>query len=73
MIRRCSLARSLRSLKTQGSLREKRGKHAHDPLAGEVEVIAVVTKEKVALPDGVKVLSPRRPDEVADFIEERFL
>ena len=44
-----------------------------DPLAGEVDVIAVVTKEKVALPDGVKVLSPRRPDEVADFIEERFL
>ena len=44
-----------------------------DPLAGEVEVIAVVTKEKVALPDGVKVFSPRRPDEVADFIEKKFL
>ena len=44
-----------------------------DPLAGEVEVIAVVTKEKVALPDGVKVLSPRNPEGVADFIEERFL
>ena len=44
-----------------------------DPLAGEVEVMAVVTKEKVAVPDGVKVLSPRRPDEVADFIEEKFL
>jgi len=44
-----------------------------DPLAGEVEVIAVVTKEKVALPDGVKVFSPRRPDEVADFIEAKFL
>jgi molybdopterin-guanine dinucleotide biosynthesis protein B len=44
-----------------------------DPLAGEVEVIAVVTKEKVALPDGVKVLPPRRPDEVADFIEETYL
>ncbi len=44
-----------------------------DPLAGEVEVIAVVTKEKVALPDGVKVLSLRRPDEVADFIEAKFL
>jgi len=43
------------------------------PLAGEVDVVAVVTKEKVALPDGVKVLSPRRPDEIADFIEERFL
>jgi len=44
-----------------------------DPLAGEVDVVAVVTKEKVALPDGVKVLSPRRPDEVADFIEAKFL
>ncbi len=44
-----------------------------DPLAGEVEVIAVVTKEKVALPDGVKVLSPRRPDEIADLIEAKFL
>jgi len=44
-----------------------------DPLAGEVDVVAVVTKEKVALPDGVKVLSSRRPDEVADFIEAKFL
>jgi len=44
-----------------------------DPLAGEVDVVAVVTKEKVALPDGVKVLSPRRPDEIADFIEAKFL
>jgi len=44
-----------------------------DPLAGEVEVIAVITKEKVALPDGVKVLSPRDPVSIADFIEEKFL
>jgi len=44
-----------------------------DPLAGEVDVIAVVTKEKVALPDGVRVLSPRRPEEIADFLEEKFL
>ena len=36
-------------------------------------MIAVITKEKVALPDGVKVLSPRRPDEIADFIEAKFL
>jgi hypothetical protein len=36
-------------------------------------VIAVVTKEKVALPDGVSVLSPKRPDEVADFLEAHFL
>ena len=44
-----------------------------DPLAGEVDVIAVVTKEKVALPDGVKVLSPRDPEKIADFIEKTFL
>ncbi len=44
-----------------------------DPLAGEIDVVAVITKEKVALPDGVRVLSPRRPDEIADFIEETYL
>jgi hypothetical protein len=36
-------------------------------------VIAVVTKEKVALPDGVKVISPKEPEEIADFLEETFL
>jgi hypothetical protein len=36
-------------------------------------VIAVVTKEKVALPDGVKVLSPRDPEKIADFIEEMLM
>jgi|AntAceMinimDraft_8_1070364.scaffolds.fasta_scaffold00353_3 molybdopterin-guanine dinucleotide biosynthesis protein B len=44
-----------------------------DPLAGEVDVIAVITKDKVALPDGVSVLSPKRPDEIADFLEAHFL
>lgn len=44
-----------------------------DPLAGQINVAAVVTKEKVALPDGVKVLSPRDPVSIADFIEEMFL
>ena len=39
-----------------------------DPLAGEVDVIAVITKEKVALPDGVKVLLPKTPEEIVDFI-----
>jgi molybdopterin-guanine dinucleotide biosynthesis protein MobB len=44
-----------------------------EPLAGEIDVVAVVTREHVALPDGVRVFSPRHPEEVADFIEERFL
>jgi len=38
-----------------------------------IELSAPEGKEKIALPDAVKVLSPRRPDEVADFIDERFL
>lgn len=44
-----------------------------DPLAGEVDVVCVITKERVALPDGVTVLSPRDPVSIADFIEEEFL
>jgi len=44
-----------------------------DPLAGEIDVIAVITGERAILPDGVSLLSPRRLDEVADFIELRFL
>ncbi len=42
-----------------------------EPLAGEIDVVGVVTGAHVALPDGVQVLSPRSPEEVADFIEER--
>ena len=38
-----------------------------------IELSAPEGKEKIALPDAVKILSPRRPDEVADFIEEKFL
>ncbi len=41
-----------------------------EPLAGEIDVIGVVTDAHVALPDGVKILSPRDPEEIADFIEE---
>ncbi len=41
-----------------------------EPLAGEIEVIAVITKDRVALPDMVENLSPQKPDEVADFIED---
>lgn len=38
------------------------------PLAGEVDVLAVVTDEPVALPDGVRVFRWRDLESVADFI-----
>ena len=41
-----------------------------EPLAGEIDVLAVVSDEHVALPDGVVQLSPRRPDEIAQLIEQ---
>jgi molybdopterin-guanine dinucleotide biosynthesis protein MobB len=41
-----------------------------EPLAGKVEVIAVITKDRVALPDTVETLSPQDPDRVATFIED---
>ena len=44
----------------------------HEPLAGEIDVECVVTDDAPALPDGVRVLSPRSPFEIAEFIEERF-
>ena len=40
-----------------------------EPLAGEIDVLAVVTDEKVALPDGVERLSSRRPEEIIEFLE----
>ena len=40
-----------------------------EPLAGELDVCAVVTSDHVALPDGVVLLSPRRTDAIVDFIE----
>ena len=42
------------------------------PLAGEIDVVAVVTDRCVALPDGVVILSPYKPEEVADFLFEMF-
>ena len=44
-----------------------------EPLAGTIDVIAVVTDERVALPDGVPLLSPHRPEDVADFLEQTLL
>jgi len=40
-----------------------------EPLAGEIDVIAVITEDTVALPDDVPVLSPRRPLDIVEFIE----
>ena len=44
-----------------------------EPLAGEIDVVAVVTEQRVVLPDRVRLLSLRRPEELADLIEEEFL
>jgi molybdopterin-guanine dinucleotide biosynthesis protein MobB len=40
-----------------------------DPLAGDIDVVAIVTDDQIAVPDGVFVFSPRRPQEIADFVE----
>jgi len=42
---------------------------AHDPLAGEIDVIAVITDDRIAAPDGTIVLSPRDLPAIADLIE----
>lgn len=39
-----------------------------EPLAGRIPVLAVVTDQRVIVPDGIRVL-PRDPEAVADFIE----
>jgi len=41
-----------------------------EPLAGEIDVVAVVTDEHVALPDGVRALSPRDREAIVGLIEE---
>ena len=40
-----------------------------EPLAGEIDVAAVVTDDRVALPDGIPILSTRALIEIADFVE----
>lgn len=44
-----------------------------EPLAGQIDVIAVITDEHVALPDGVAVFSSHRLEDIADFLEQSFL
>ena len=43
-----------------------------EPLAGEIDVVGVVTDAHVVLPDGVVTISPRRVEEIADLIEDQF-
>jgi molybdopterin-guanine dinucleotide biosynthesis protein B len=49
------------------------GKVPQEPLAGEVDVIAVVSDAVVALPDGTSSFSPHDREGIADFLETRFL
>lgn len=42
---------------------------AEGPLAGEIDVLAVVTDDRVALPDDVEILPTRDLERIADLIE----
>jgi len=42
---------------------------ALEPLAGEIDVVAVISDDPIALPDGIAVLSPNRLLDIADFVE----
>lgn len=43
------------------------------PLAGEVDVLAVVTNEQIALPDGVRVFRWSEIEELAEWIMDRII
>ncbi len=49
------------------------GQVAQEPLAGELDVIAVVSDAAIALPDGTANFSPHDREGIADFLETRFL
>jgi molybdopterin-guanine dinucleotide biosynthesis protein MobB len=49
------------------------GKIPQEPLAGDIDVIAVVSDAAIALPDGTASFSPRNREAIADFLEMRFL
>jgi len=42
---------------------------AREPLAGEIDVEAVISDDPIALPDGVALFSPSRLLDIADFVE----
>jgi len=48
------------------------GQVAQEPLAGEIDVIAVVSDAAIALPDGTASFSPRDIEAIANFLEARF-
>ncbi len=48
------------------------GKVPHEPLAGEIDVLAVVSDAAIALPDGTRKFSPRDCAGIADFLETQF-
>jgi len=43
---------------------------AAEPLAGQIDVLAVITDERVALHDGVPRFSPQQTERIADFIAD---
>ncbi len=49
------------------------GQIPQEPLAGTIDVIAVVSEAAIALPDGTHRFSPRDREGIADFIETLFL
>lgn len=49
------------------------GQVPQEPLAGEIDVIAVVSDAAIALPDGTATFSPSDQERIADFLETRFL
>jgi len=52
----------------------RRGREiAREPLAGEIDVIAVVTDDRIAAPDGTVVLSPSDLPGIADLLESTLL
>jgi len=48
----------------------RRGREiAGEPLAGEIDVAAVITDDRIAVPDGTPVLSPKDLPAIADLVE----
>jgi len=46
---------------------------AREPLAGEIDVLAVVTDERIAAPDGTLVFTPRQIPQIAELVESTLL
>jgi molybdopterin-guanine dinucleotide biosynthesis protein MobB len=52
----------------------RRGREiAREPLAGEIDVLAVITDDRIAAPDGTAILSPRNLPEIVDLLESTLL